>query len=604
MSQGIVSGRGRPRGAMRRKGHVRGTRLRVELLEGRSLLTLSIAPISAAEGIPFGGRVASFDVGDVQGTLADFRATITWGDGRTVQGSIVGRPQDGFDVFGSNTYAIQGAYPVGVTVTGANGSSVAANGVANVVDALLSVAGTTINPTAGSPFTGVIAVFTDSYPGRGTGDYTATITLDDGQAIAGTVGPRPAGGFQVVGTFTFGSPGPRDVGVTVTRILDGQQTTASGRAVVAPSPDAPPSPALTATGRTIVATGNQPVPDQVVASFTTDAPTTVAADYVATISWGDGHTNEGVVSRLADGTFQVSVSRVRGTNTYEQTGTLPLLVTITRLTDNQTVTATGQVSIVDPFTVITGGVAPVSDTGPSNTDGVTSNNQPTLQGTAEPFAQVRLFAQRSDVSEPVALGQVAAGPDGSWRTTISPLADGEYTLSAVQIPAGGFPRPAAVLGRFVIDTAAPRVIGLTYRRPSGLIDVVYRDDLSGLARTSLVDPLNYTLIGPPVRRVPPSSRPQSLNVTILPSDPAAVRVQIPAGLRGRRGASRLRIISGPVNGVNGVTDSAGNALDGEYRGSVPSGDGLPGGHFVAPFAAFRGIHGVRVASAARARRSR
>ena len=47
----------------------------------------------------------------------------------------------------------------------------------------------------------------------------------------------------------------------------------------------------------------------------------------------------------------------------------------------------------------------------------------------------------------------------------------------------------------------------------------------------------------------------------------------------RGGTYTLTIFSGA--GVRGVRDVAGNALDGEFSGTFPSGNGIPGGNFVA-----------------------
>src|SRR5262249_18705008 len=62
----------------------------------------------------------------------------------------------------------------------------------------------------------------------------------------------------------------------------------------------------------------------VVAGFTDADPAGAAADYTATITWGDGHTSAGTITGNGSGGFNVS-----GTNTYMTDGTYPIAVTIT-----------------------------------------------------------------------------------------------------------------------------------------------------------------------------------------------------------------------------------------------------------------------------------
>jgi hypothetical protein len=64
-----------------------------------------------------------------------------------------------------------------------------------------------------------------------------------------------------------------------------------------------------------------------------------------------------------------------------------------------------------------------------------------------------------------------------------------------------------------------------------------------------------------------------------PSDPVIVRVIFNNGQLMRGGVYSMIINSG--TGDNGVQDVAGNALDGNYYGHFSTGDGLPGGNFVA-----------------------
>ena len=65
-----------------------------------------------------------------------------------------------------------------------------------VADAPLTATGTTITAVQGTPFTGVVASFTDADPNGVAGDYSASIYWGDGQTSTGTVTANGSGGFN------------------------------------------------------------------------------------------------------------------------------------------------------------------------------------------------------------------------------------------------------------------------------------------------------------------------------------------------------------------------------------------------------------------------
>lgn len=106
-------------------------------------------------------------------------------------------------------------------------------GTPNVVDAPLSATGTTLQATAGTAFTAVIATFTDANPNAQLADFaTPTIDWGDGQSSAGTVSQESNGTFDVTGTHTYADGGIFTVGVTVND-ADGSAATANSTANVA-----------------------------------------------------------------------------------------------------------------------------------------------------------------------------------------------------------------------------------------------------------------------------------------------------------------------------------------------------------------------------------
>lgn len=231
---------------------------------------------------------------------------------------------------------------------------------------------------------------------------------------------------------------------------------------------------------------------------------------------------------------------------------------------------------------VTGILSPGSDRGASGSDNITNVNQPMFIGTASPGSTVQLFAQAAG-GGPVPIGGTTAGPGGDWTLTVGPQADGTYTISATTTDQGGqtsLPTPllsSELRGPLVIDTVGPRITGVPVAPRIGRIWGYYRDDRSGMDQASLTDAAHYALIPLPSRRARFLAEVALTSPEAGPTDLQAVAVTINNGRRLPRGQAQVTIVSG------GVTDRAGNALDGEFSGSFPSGNGQPGGDFVARF---------------------
>jgi hypothetical protein len=294
-------------------------------------VSVADAPLSATgvtlhstSGTPFQSVVATFSDADPNGVPADYTATISWGDGHTSAGTVSADPlvAGRFDVTGGNTYATTGTYPLSVTIQDAGGSRVTSGGSATVVtgpDAPLTATGVTLNATAGVPFTGTVATFTDADPTGTASDYTAAITWGDGHTSAGTIQTNGGGGFAVVGANTYAEAGTEPITVTITDV-GGATATALSTALVAASTDAP----LTATAAAVQPVEGLPFTGTV-AIFTDADPSAVVGDYTATISWGDGHTSAGTVRTDPQVAGQFDVI---GSNTYVEEGSVPLTVII------------------------------------------------------------------------------------------------------------------------------------------------------------------------------------------------------------------------------------------------------------------------------------
>ena len=228
---------------------------------------------------------------------------------------------------------------------------------------------------------------------------------------------------------------------------------------------------------------------------------------------------------------------------------------------------------------ITGNLDPSSDSGVSNTDHITNVNQPTFTGTSEAGSIVNLFAGNTFGTIFVGTGVADAGGHYAIRSDVV-LPDNTYVVYATSsVPglASDVNGPTILLGTatsplLVIDTVGPVVSAVSFRRSIGGFAITFQDLNGGLA-SSIGDygfsVLSGTTFTPNlVTRV-------FENGSGLPNDPFETLVLVNHGRTLRSGRYVLTVRSG------GLTDTAGNALDGEFYGRTPSGNGLPGGDFQA-----------------------
>jgi hypothetical protein len=172
----------------------------------------------------------------------------------------------------------------------------------------------TVSATEGAAFTGVVATFSDADPNANAKDYTATINWGDGHSTNGSITADPAGGFDVSGTNTYAESGNFPINVDVLDFGGGSQSI-NNTAKVAEAP-------LTVTGAAGLTASTGIQFTGVVASFTDAAPGSLATDFTATISWGDGNTSAGTIVATSTG------FNVVGTNTYAVPGRFTIQITI------------------------------------------------------------------------------------------------------------------------------------------------------------------------------------------------------------------------------------------------------------------------------------
>jgi len=198
------------------------------------VLNGTIVAIAPVEGAVFSGTVANFTDTFTNNVASDFLATVDWGDGVTSSATITGG-SGAFAVSGSHTYQEESSYLLKVTLTDDSPGTATktVSTTINVADAALSGSAVAIAPTAGTPFTGTVANFTDADPNGAIADYTATINWGDGTTTPGAIGS----GFTVSGTHTYaaGYGGTFTLSVTVND-AGGATLTRSAQITVAPSP--------------------------------------------------------------------------------------------------------------------------------------------------------------------------------------------------------------------------------------------------------------------------------------------------------------------------------------------------------------------------------
>jgi hypothetical protein len=198
---------------------------------GDLAITATGTSISATEGAPFSGVVASFSDPDASATAAEYTATIDWGDSTTSSGTITASGPGAFNVSGSHTYAEEGTYTITVVINDVDTASNSATALsrATVGDAALS--GTCQDSTSLTAFNGVVQTFSDADPNGTVADYSATIDWGDSSSSAGTIAPSGTQ-FTVSGSHLYFATGSYTITVT-TSDVGGSQTTTRCKVLVA-----------------------------------------------------------------------------------------------------------------------------------------------------------------------------------------------------------------------------------------------------------------------------------------------------------------------------------------------------------------------------------
>ncbi|TYL48410.1 Ig-like domain-containing protein [Marinomonas sp. IMCC 4694] len=211
------------------------------------------------------------------------------------------------------------------------------------------------------------------------------------------------------------------------------------------------------------AAGNQRVLNQ---GLTIDTKTTLSGGLEANSDTGDSNTDKltklvqpefsgnaetgaQIALTIANQTYSTTVTEagtwlVKVTNALTDGGH-DYTVTSTDIAGNQA-TISGNIE-VDSTTAVTARLKSSSDTGESNTDGVTNSNKPTFNGTGENGASIRL-----DIGDESY--ETTVDDAGKWSLQVSQaLGDGDYSYTAIATDVAG--NSAQVSADITIDTQAP-----------------------------------------------------------------------------------------------------------------------------------------------------
>ncbi len=379
-------------------------------------LAMTATALTGTEGAPLSGVVATFTDPGSDGTAADYRSTILWGDGASSAGTLA-LAGAGFSVTGSHAYAEEGGYAVRVLVSdaGSPGTSFTATGSAVIADAALGATGAALSGTEGAALSGVVATFTDADPAAAPGDYSASIAWGDGLTGTGTVAPGGAG-FGVSGTHVYAAEGSYVLRVIITD-AGGAAAAATGGAAVADAPLTPGPAGLAATEN--AAWGG------LVAHFTDADPGAETGEFRDTIFWGDGSSVTGTVVADGAGGFAVGAN-----HTYAEEGLYPLSVVIQDVGGSVT-TATGTAVVTDASLAATG--AALAGTEGAPLSGVVATiSDPGSDGTTADYAATILWGDGV-----TSAGSV--GPSGGGFTVMGShvyAEEGGYTVRVLLSDAG------------------------------------------------------------------------------------------------------------------------------------------------------------------------
>ncbi|MGH7137868.1 MAG: TIGR03118 family protein, partial [Pirellulales bacterium] len=297
--------------------------------------------------------------------LANYSATIDWGDGTVTSGivsvallpagaaSVGGSFGGNFYVSGTHTYAAGGDHTFTVAISDSPDSlQTSVTGTADVTQATLVARALPVT-SQGLNVNSGLAEFIDTGGADPLSDYTATIDWGDGTTSAGAInmvvadppGTIPFVGpiFFVSGSHTYATAGDHTFTVAIDDTADSLTTTATGTIGVAQA-------TLVAHALPVESQGLT-VNNASVAAFFDTGGSDPLSDYTATIDWGDGATTPGTVTSALVPLNATAIGGrffVSGSHTFAAAGDYTFTVTISDTHDSLQTSVTGTLSAAAP----------------------------------------------------------------------------------------------------------------------------------------------------------------------------------------------------------------------------------------------------------------
>jgi hypothetical protein len=392
--------------------------------------------LTAVEGAPSGGPVATFTDANPNSKTTDFTASIDWGDGTTTDAIITSDGSE-FVVLGNHTYSTEGPYAINVSILDEGGSRASPGTTINVSDAALSASGTTFAAVEGAPFSELVATFTDANPLAVASDFSATINWGDGNISPGSVNAS-GGSFIVTGSHTYADEAAYGITVNITDI-GGQATTSAGS--TAQVGDA----ALAASGLTLPVTEGVSF-TKVVATFTDANPSATVSEFSATINWGEEATSAGTIQfNPESGCFEVL-----GNYMYGDENSHAITVTISD-TGGSTATAGSTVTVSDAALSAAGvTLSPVEGAGFNATVATFTDANP-LAKVNDFIAEINWGDGSSNSVGVIAANEGSFGVTGSHTYTD----EGTYSITVGIADAGGSTATAGSTARVADAPLSP-----------------------------------------------------------------------------------------------------------------------------------------------------
>jgi RHS repeat-associated protein len=298
-------------------------------------LTVQASAIIALGGVPTGSVVVgTLTDANPLALASDFTATVEWGDGTASPGTVQANDDGTFAVRGSHTYAATGSYALLVSVQEVDGGASASDFAAvTVVTAPLTLHVLNPAPITEGTNSGSLQLATYQYGGdpaalHGTVSFFGVNYPVQFQNGFVTV-PVPANVFTEEGAYTF----------SLSISANSETATGIGSLLVVGAP-------INATAVPVSATEGTPF-SGVVARFTELGSTSTAADFSATIVWGDGHSSLGAVTANNQGGYDVT-----GNNLYTEEGSFPVTVQLAERDSGSKVTVQTTATVTEAHPIV------------------------------------------------------------------------------------------------------------------------------------------------------------------------------------------------------------------------------------------------------------